>query len=82
MIDVAVHDLVKAYEVNNNILDGLTFEVNSGERVGIMGKNGAGKTTLFKILCGELTEDTGDVYIAAGKKVGLISQIPVYPGPQ
>ncbi len=79
MVDIAVHNLEKAYEANNNILDGLTFEVNSGERVGILGKNGAGKTTLFKILCGELKEDRGDVFLAAGKKVGLISQIPVYP---
>ena len=79
VIDVAVHDLVKAYEVNNNILDGLTFEVNAGERIGILGKNGAGKTTLFKILCGELAEDTGDVFLAPGKKIGLISQIPTYP---
>ncbi len=79
MIDVSVHRLVKAYEVNKNILDGLTFEVNSGERVGILGKNGAGKTTLFRLLTGELTEDEGDIVIAGGKKLGLISQIPRYP---
>ena len=79
MIDISVRNLKKAFEVNNNILDGLSFEVNSGERVGLLGKNGAGKTTLFKILVGELTEDEGDVVIAKGKRIGLISQIPVYP---
>ncbi len=79
MIDVLVRDLVKAYEVDKNILDGLSFEVNEGERVGILGRNGTGKTTLFKLLTGELTEDEGTIVIAPGKKLGLISQIPVYP---
>jgi len=79
LIDVLVRDLVKAYEVDKNILDGLSFEVNEGERVGILGRNGTGKTTLFKLLTGELTEDEGTIVIAPGKKLGLISQIPVYP---
>ena len=34
MIDISVRDLTKAFEVNNNILDGLTFQVQHGERVG------------------------------------------------
>ena len=79
MIDLSVRDLVKAYDVDRNILDGLTFEVQAGERVGIMGRNGAGKTTLFKILTGEIGYDTGEITFAPNKKVGLISQIPNYP---
>lgn len=79
MIDVLVRDLVMAYEVDKNILDGLSFEVQAGERVGILGRNGTGKTTLFKLLTGELTEDSGIISIAPSKKLGLISQIPVYP---
>ena len=79
MIDISVKGLVKAFEVNKNILDGLSFEVNSGERIGLLGRNGAGKTTLFKLLVGELEEDEGDIVIASGKRIGLISQIPVYP---
>jgi len=79
MIDLSVKDLVKSYDVDQNILDGLTFDVQAGERVGIMGRNGAGKTTLFKILTGEIGYDTGEVVFAPGKKVGLISQIPNYP---
>ena len=79
MIDVTVRDLVKAFEVNKNILDGLSFQVQRGERVGILGKNGAGKTTLFRILVGEIEEDTGDIAIASGARLGLISQIPRYP---
>ncbi len=79
MIDILVQGLVKAFEQNKNILDGLSFEVNCGERIGILGKNGAGKTTLFRILTGELHPDEGRTVIASGKRLGLISQIPVYP---
>lgn len=79
MVDIFVKDLVKSFEVGNNLLDGLSFEVQQGERVGLLGKNGAGKTTVFRILTGEIGYDEGTVEIAPGKKLGLISQIPKYP---
>ena len=81
MIDISVKDLVKSFDADTNILDGITFDVQSGERVGLLGKNGAGKTTLFRILTGEIDYNSGEVRFAPGKKVGLISQIPHYsPG--
>jgi len=79
MIDISVSSLVKSFELGKNILDGLTFTVNSGERVGILGHNGCGKTTLFRILAGETGWDEGEVMVAPSKRLGLISQIPVYP---
>ena len=79
MIDIAVRDLKKEYEVGQPVLDGLTFQVDSGERVGLLGKNGCGKTTLLRILTGQLDWDEGEVVLAPDKRVGLISQIPVYP---
>ncbi|WP_130871144.1 ABC-F family ATP-binding cassette domain-containing protein [Intestinimonas massiliensis (ex Afouda et al. 2020)] len=79
MIDIAVSNLSKEFEVGKKILDGFTFQVDQGERVGLLGKNGAGKTTLFKMLTGELDWDEGEIHIAPGKGLGLISQIPVYP---
>ena len=79
MIDISVSSLVKSFEIGKNILDGLSFSVNSGERVGILGCNGCGKTTLFRILVGEIGYDEGEVMIAPSKRLGLISQIPVYP---
>ena len=79
MIEIAVRDLVKEYEIGQPVLDGLTFQVDTGERVGILGRNGAGKTTLFRILTGQERADSGDVIVAPGGRMGLISQIPVYP---
>ncbi|MCI8870459.1 MAG: ABC-F family ATP-binding cassette domain-containing protein [Lawsonibacter sp.] len=79
MIDISVSNLVKEFEVGKKILDGLTFQVDSGERVGLLGPNGCGKTTLLRILTGALGCDEGEAVIAPGKRLGLISQIPVYP---
>ena len=79
MVDIRVTGLVKSFDLEKRILDGLSFQVDSGERVGLLGRNGAGKTTVFRMLTGELEPDEGEVQIAAGRRVGLISQIPVYP---
>ena len=79
MVDISVNGLIKEYEVGRRVLDGLTFQVDSGERVGILGRNGAGKTTLFRILTGEEAPDDGEIAVASRKRLGLISQIPVYP---
>lgn len=79
MIDISLQNITKEYAVGGKVLNGVSFEVQSGERVGILGKNGAGKTTLFRILTGEIEQDGGEVVIAQGKRMGLISQIPVYP---
>ncbi len=79
MIEISVNGLKKSFEIGNNILDGITFQVETGERVGLLGRNGAGKSTLFRILTGELDADEGDVVIARNRRLGLISQIPIYP---
>ena len=79
MVDISVKDVIKSLDLEKKILDGLTFQVDSGERVGLLGRNGAGKSTLFRLLTGELEPDSGEVVIASGRRVGLISQIPIYP---
>ena len=79
MIELSVQNLKKSFEVGEILLDGLTFEIQTGECVGIMGRNGCGKTTLFRMLTGDLEPDDGVIVFAPGRKIGLISQIPVYP---
>ncbi len=79
MVDIQVKNLTKFFVIGENLLDGLSFEVQEGECVAILGRNGCGKTTLFKILTGEMDYDDGQVYVNPNKRLGLISQIPNFP---
>ncbi|MBR5569619.1 MAG: ABC-F family ATP-binding cassette domain-containing protein [Oscillospiraceae bacterium] len=79
MIDISVKNLTKFFVIGENLLNDLSFEIQEGERVAILGRNGCGKTTLFKILTGEMDYDTGEVYVNPHKRIGLISQIPQFP---
>lgn len=79
MVDISVKDLNKFFVIGENLLQGLSFDIQEGECVAILGRNGCGKTTLFKILTGEMDYDGGEVYVTPNKKLGLISQIPKFP---
>ena len=79
MIDISVNNLTKFFVIGENLLQGLSFEVQEGERVAILGRNGCGKTTLLKILTGEMDYDDGEVFVNPHKRIGLISQIPQFP---
>ena len=59
-----------------DILKEITFNVESGEKVGIIGVNGAGKTTLFKIISGEMPYDKGSVFIMKNATMGILRQDP------
>ncbi len=79
MVDIQVKNLTKFFVIGENLLQDLSFEIQEGERVAILGRNGCGKTTLFNILTGQMDYDSGEVYVNPNKKLGLISQIPKFP---
>ena len=79
MVDIQVTNLTKFFVIGENLLENLTFEIQEGECVAILGRNGCGKTTLFNILTGQMDYDSGEVYVNPDKKLGLISQIPRFP---
>ena len=79
MVDIQVTNLTKFFVIGENLLENLTFEIQEGECVAILGRNGCGKTTLFNILTGQMDYDSGEVYVNPNKKLGLISQIPRFP---
>ncbi len=63
------------------ILDGLSFGLFQGEKVGLIGRNGAGKSTLFRLLTGDEVPDTGEVVITQGLRIARLSQEPHFaPG--
>ena len=77
MIDISVHELNKYYG-SNHVIKGISFEVYSGEKIGLLGKNGSGKTTLFKVISEDESFDSGNISKATGKKVEILAQIPVF----
>ena len=73
MIVLSAKDLTKTYGIDV-ILQDVSFHVNEGDRIGIIGANGAGKTTLLKMLSGELPHDSGEFYISADTTIGYLKQ--------
>lgn len=74
--------LIKFQDVNfsfgaNSILENVNFQINPGEKVGIVGNNGAGKTTLFRLITGELFSDSGEVTIGKDVVIGYMEQHPL-----
>ena len=61
------------------ILKDISFAINDGDRLGVIGVNGAGKTSLFKIITGEYTPDSGAIYVQKGHSVGRMPISPRYP---
>lgn len=73
MIALSCTNIKKEYGTDV-VLDDISFSVNEGDKVALIGANGVGKSTLFKILTGELERDSGDFYIDRNSTVGYLSQ--------
>ncbi|MDT8718370.1 ABC-F type ribosomal protection protein [Clostridium sp. 19966] len=78
MIELALSKLQKYYGANL-ILEDITFEVKTNEKVGIVGENGCGKSTLLKILMGIENYEKGMLSIRKGASLGYLEQMPSYP---
>ena len=66
-------NICKTYIVDK-ILDKISFSVEDGDKIGVIGLNGSGKTTLFNILAGNLSKDSGEIYIQKDLKIGYLEQ--------
>lgn len=60
----------------NIVFENITFELNDGERIGLVGRNGTGKTTIFKLFTQKESLDQGQLFLKKGTKVGYLDQIP------
>lgn len=74
---VALHN-VSLILANNNILDSVNWQIDSQDRIALVGRNGAGKSTLLKLLLGDITQDSGKIHYKNGLKVvGLSQDVPL-----
>ena len=65
MLLLTADSLKKSY-TERRLIDGVSFSINSGEKIGVIGINGTGKSTLLKIIAGELPADEGSVTTISG----------------
>jgi len=62
-------DKISKIYPQGEILKEVTWELKTGDRIGLVGANGAGKTTQFRIIMGEVEPTTGDIIRTAGLKL-------------
>ncbi len=66
-------EVYKSYG-GTDILNGVSFQVNPNEKIGLVGRNGAGKTTVFRVITGEEAADSGEILKMNNLKIGLLQQ--------
>ena len=74
MLDINI-DKIKDNYGFGNILDEISFDINSGDKIGIVGNNGSGKSTLLKLIIGKDKPVSGRINIRKNLKIGYLSQI-------
>ncbi|MCL2859564.1 MAG: ATP-binding cassette domain-containing protein [Oscillospiraceae bacterium] len=75
MLEISLNNVKMNYGLKD-VLNGVSFEVTTGEKVALVGKNGAGKTTIFNIISGEEKCDSGLCAVRNGAQIGYLRQVP------
>ncbi len=73
MTAISINDLTLRFGTTT-ILEHISFSLEEGDKLGIIGVNGSGKSSLFKLILGEYEAEEGNVYISKGKTVGVLTQ--------
>ncbi|MFB0937889.1 MAG: ABC-F family ATP-binding cassette domain-containing protein, partial [Urechidicola sp.] len=68
-----IHNLTVSFS-GEDLFSGITFRLNGGNRVGLVGKNGAGKSTLLKVISQDIGYDTGTMAFEKDVKIGFLRQ--------
>ena len=74
MLEIEVNNIKKNYGLKN-VLNGVSFEVKTGERIALIGENSSGKSTIFKIINGDEKEDSGNINVRKEATIGFLKQI-------
>jgi len=77
---IAVSSVTKSFG-QNVLFDSISFKINSGEKVGLVGKNGHGKSTLLRLVTGETEPDSGEIIIPKNYRIGYLAQILDFTSP-
>lgn len=75
MIEISLNKINKSYGFNR-VLNNLSFDIKTNERIALIGSNGCGKTTTLKIIMGIESYDSGNISIRKESKIGYLTQIP------
>lgn len=73
----SVNNIAKTFG-GNFIFENISFEIKTGERIGLVGRNGSGKTTIFQLLTGIENVDGGAIHMKKGTRIGHVAQIPKF----
>ena len=77
-MSLTVSQISKSYGIHQ-VLSNITFSLNAGERVGLVGANGVGKSTLLKIITGQLEADSGEILLTPQTELGYLEQAIQFP---